>query len=65
VQPASYPINTVYLWTSGPHEAVLTVALKPEARSGSAALRERLRQRLREALPNVAVSFEAGDIVNQ
>jgi multidrug efflux pump subunit AcrB len=65
VQPASYPINTIFLWTSGPHEAVLTVALKPGARDGSAALRERLRQRFHEALPNVSVSFEAGDIVNQ
>jgi multidrug efflux pump subunit AcrB len=65
VQPASYPINTIFLWTSGPHEAVLTVALKAGARHGSAELRERLRRRFHEALPNVAVSFEAGDIVNQ
>jgi multidrug efflux pump subunit AcrB len=65
VQPASYPINTIFLWTSGPHEAVLTVAVKPEARRGSPELRERLRKKLHEALPNVAVSFEAGDIVNQ
>ncbi|WP_031497815.1 efflux RND transporter permease subunit [Bryobacter aggregatus] len=65
VQPASYPINTIFLWTNGPHEAVLTVALKPEGRHGSAALRERLRQKIREALPDVAISFEAGDIVNQ
>ena len=27
--PSSYPINTIYLWTSGPEEAVLRVALKP------------------------------------
>jgi len=65
VQPASYPINTIFLWTSGPHEAVLTVAIKPAARPGSAELRERLRQKLKEALPDVAVSFEAGDIINQ
>ncbi|BDC49469.1 RND transporter [Bryobacterales bacterium F-183] len=65
VQPASYPINTIFLWTSGPHEAVLTVALKPEARKGSAVLRERLRTAFRKDLPNVEISFEAGDIVNQ
>jgi multidrug efflux pump subunit AcrB len=65
VQPASYPINTIFLWTSGPHEAVLTVALKREARRNSAEMRERLRQKLRAAMPDVAVSFEAGDIVNQ
>ena len=27
--PSSYPINTIYLWMSGPEEAVLRVALKP------------------------------------
>src|SRR5882724_3521975 len=32
VQPPSYPVNTIFLWTSGPHEAVMLVALKPAAR---------------------------------
>src|SRR5262252_9097309 len=27
--PPNYPINTIYLWTSGQHEAVLRVALDP------------------------------------
>ena len=31
VQPSSYPINTIFLWTGGSHEGVLQVALKPEA----------------------------------
>ncbi len=31
VQPPNYPINTIFLFTSGPHEAVMLVALKPEA----------------------------------
>jgi len=65
VQPASYPINTIYLWTSGPHEAVLRVALKPIVGLRGEEFRERLRARLREALPGVSVSFEAGDIVSQ
>ena len=30
--PQAYPINNVYLWTSGPEEAVLRVALKPGSR---------------------------------
>jgi multidrug efflux pump subunit AcrB len=65
VQPASYPINTIYLWTSGPHEAVMLVAIKPSATLRGEALKERLRARLHEALPNTEVSFEAGDIVSQ
>lgn len=65
VQPASYPINPIYLWTSGPHEAVLRVALKPIVGLRGEEFQERLRARLREALPGVSVSFEAGDIVSQ
>ncbi len=64
VQPASYPINTVYLWTSGPHEAVLLVALKAGA-TNNEGLHERLRAKLHEAMPDVQVSFEAGDIISQ
>ena len=65
VQPASYPVNTIYLFTSGPHEAVLKVALQPTATLRGAALEERLRKKLPEVLPGVAFSFEAGDIVSQ
>jgi multidrug efflux pump subunit AcrB len=63
--PSANPNNTIYLWTSGPHEAVLRVAVKPTAPVRGDALKERLRDRLREALPQVAFSFEPGDIVGQ
>jgi multidrug efflux pump subunit AcrB len=65
VQPASYPVNTIYLFTSGPHEAVLLVALKPSATLRGEELKERLRARFSRELPGTAVSFEAGDIVSQ
>jgi multidrug efflux pump subunit AcrB len=65
VQPPSYPINTIYLWTSGPHVAVLLVALKPSAAVSGDALRERLRTRFRDQLPGVTAAFEAGEIVSQ
>jgi multidrug efflux pump subunit AcrB len=65
VQPPTYPINTIYLWTSGPHEAVLLISLSREAAADNAALRERLRARLAKAVPEISVSFEAGDIVSQ
>ena len=65
VQPASYPINTIYLWTSGPHEAVLLVSLSPELKTDASALREHLRARLAKSVPEMTVSFEAGDIVSQ
>jgi multidrug efflux pump subunit AcrB len=63
VQPPSYPINTLYLWTSGPHEAVLQVQLKPTAAPRGEALKEQLRQSFAKELENTKVSFEAGDIV--
>src|SRR6266702_6401878 len=46
-------------------EAVMLVALKPEAALHGEDLKERLRQRLAKDLPNVEVSFEAGDIISQ
>jgi multidrug efflux pump subunit AcrB len=65
VQPASYPINTIYLWTSGPQEAVMLVAVSPQIKVEPEVLRERLRARFRRDLPDVQISFEAGDIVSQ
>jgi multidrug efflux pump subunit AcrB len=64
VVPSSYPVNLIHLFTSGPQEAVIQIALKPTASRGEA-LREKLRAALRQALPNSQVSFEAGDIVSQ
>ena len=64
-QAASYPINTVFLWTSGPQEAVMNVALKPEAGIDVAALEEKLRTILPPQFPGCSFSFEPGDIVSQ
>lgn len=64
VVPSSYPVNLIHLFTSGPQEAVIQIALKPNAPRGEP-LREKLRASLRQALPDSQVSFEAGDIVSQ
>ena len=64
-QPSSYPVNTIYLWTSGPHEAVLLVSLKPERTMSTEALQEALRNRIGDIAPGAVVSFEAADLVNQ
>jgi multidrug efflux pump subunit AcrB len=65
VQPASYPINTLYLWTSGPHEAVLQVQLKPSATPRGEELKEKLREYFARELKDTTISFEAGDIVSE
>ncbi|MGH9680737.1 MAG: efflux RND transporter permease subunit, partial [Candidatus Acidiferrales bacterium] len=64
-QGASYPINTVFLWTSGPHEAVINVALRPEARIDIPAFEEKLRKILPPQFPGSTFSFEPGDLVSQ
>ena len=63
--PSSYPINNIYLWTSGPQEAVLTVALRPHSGVRISDLKEKLRKAIADSIPNISVSFEAGDIVSQ
>jgi len=50
VVPPAYPINSVYLWTGGPDEAVFRVALK-RGRVDLEKLKARLRDRLNEHLP--------------
>ncbi|HLI34436.1 MAG TPA: efflux RND transporter permease subunit [Terriglobia bacterium] len=61
----SYPINLIYLWTSGPHEAILRIQLKPEAHIHVTALEEQLRPALARDFPGTAFTFESGDIVSQ
>ena len=61
----SYPVNLVYLWTSGPQEAVLRIQLKESAHIHVSALQEQLRRVLPRDFPDTAFTFESGDIVDQ
>ena len=65
VQPSSYPINTIFLWTGGSHEGVLQVALRPGATSSRGIIEEKLRVRFRERFPDAQFSFEPGDVVSR
>jgi multidrug efflux pump subunit AcrB len=62
--PASYPVDLIHLFTSGPQDAIIQISFRPDAPRGEA-LRERLRASLQHELPGTEVSFEAGDIVTQ
>src|SRR3982074_1899368 len=64
-QPPNYPINTIYLWSSGSEEAVLQVQLKRDAGIGIEDLKERLRRKLPEELPSVRFSFEPSDTASR
>ncbi|MGA0560598.1 efflux RND transporter permease subunit [Larkinella sp. VNQ87] len=64
-QPSSYPINTIYLWTSGPQEAVLKVNLTNQSAVPYREFAERLRDEMRRTLPTLRLSFEPGNLVDQ
>ena len=64
-QASSYPVNLIFLWTAGSHEAVIRIALNREAGISTAELEETLRRRLPEIAPGTEVSFEAPDLVSQ
>src|SRR6266478_6415303 len=63
--PPNYPINTIYLWTSGQHEAVLRVALNPASNIRVDEFENQLRKTLPSQFPGCQFSFEAADIVTQ
>jgi multidrug efflux pump subunit AcrB len=65
VQPSSYPINTIFLWTGGSHEGILQVALNRDAPIQLGAFQEELRHRFATHVPGVEFSFEPGDMVGR
>jgi multidrug efflux pump subunit AcrB len=64
-QPPNYALSNIYVWTSGPHEAVLTVALDPKAHIALAPFKEKLRREIPKAFPGLRLTFGAGDIVSK
>lgn len=64
-QPSSYPINNVYLWTSGPQESVIKFNLKKEGGIGIEDFKEQLRKSVNQSFPTASISFEPGDLVEQ
>jgi multidrug efflux pump subunit AcrB len=66
--PWSYPVNALYVFNSGPHEAVLLASLEHAAGGHLepiAKIEDRLRVVLHERFPKVRFAFEPGDIVSQ
>jgi multidrug efflux pump subunit AcrB len=63
--PPNYPINAIYLWSSGSEEALLQIQLKRKAGIHVEALKETLRKKLACELPGVRFSFEPSDIVSR
>ena len=64
-QGSSYPINAVFLWTSGPQQAIINVGLKQDSSLKLASLEEQLRTKLPKQFPDAHFSFDPGDLISQ
>jgi multidrug efflux pump subunit AcrB len=63
--PPNYPINAIYLWSSGPEEATLQIQLKRKAGIRVEDLQQTLRKKLPQEFRDVRFSFEPSDIVSR
>ncbi len=64
-QPPFFVISSAFLWTSGPHQAVMDIQLKEDSKINMSNLKEKLRERLSKEIPDTKFSFEPGDLVSQ
>ncbi len=62
-QPSTYPTNTIYLFTRGPNESVVNIALKKKSGIPIEEFKERLRAAVKAEMPDATISFEPGDLV--
>jgi len=65
LQPPSYAINSIFLYTSGPQEAVIKVNLIKGSSVGIETLKEKLRTIVKDSIPGAQLSFEPADLVDQ
>jgi multidrug efflux pump subunit AcrB len=65
VQASSYPVNVIHLWTSGTNEAVLKVKFISDAGVNLSNFRETLRKAIAKNIPEMKLSFEPADLVDQ
>src|SRR4030095_8544651 len=60
-----FSTSPIYLFMSGPQESVLQVALKDNYRERLDAVKERFRNKMKEAMPNMRVSFEPIELTDK
>ncbi len=63
--PGQFSTSPIYLFMSGPQEAVLQVALKETYKEKLDALKERFRRKMAEAMPDVKLSFEPIELTDK
>lgn len=65
LQPPTYAINPIFLWTSGPHESVIKVKLKEGSNIGLGDFKENVRAAVKRYNSSIALSFEPSDLIEQ
>lgn len=63
--PTSYGTSQIFVFNSGPHEAVIQVSLNKAYNVKIDDLKERLRQRIQAAMPSLRLSFEPIELVDK
>lgn len=63
--PASFSTNPIYLFMAGPQEAVMQVELAESYKVNLDDLKERFRDSMKKALPNVRMSFEPIELTDK
>ncbi len=61
----AFSTNPIYLFMAGPQEAVLQVALKENYRINLDELKDRFREKMKEALPAMKLSFEPIELTDK
>ena len=63
--PALFSISPIYLFTGGPHEAVLQLALHEDYKVNMDELKEKIRAAVATAMPEVKLSFEPIELTDK
>lgn len=65
LQPPTYAINPIFLYTSGPHEAVIRLNLNKGFKTTLESLKEKIRSSVASNVAGATISFEPADLVEQ
>lgn len=65
LQPATYAINSIFTWTSGPQEAILKVKFSDNSGIKLDDFKEQVRASVKKEIPAMQLSFEPADLVEQ
>ncbi|MBA4168307.1 MAG: efflux RND transporter permease subunit, partial [Chitinophagaceae bacterium] len=62
---STFSTNPIYLFMAGPQEAVLQVALKEDYKTNMDDLKDTFREKMKEAMPGVKLSFEPIELTDK